>query len=133
MQHSNLLKVLEPQEMHKLGAASPHTSHCAPNGEIMISIMGTPNGDSQGDFLCIDSNTLEIKEMWTEGDEKAKFGYDFWYQPYHDVLIASEWATPRIFKRGYQSSDSKNPCTYSSSFDIQKLAKNPRTNNIRKN
>lgn len=95
--------------MHKFGAASPHTSHCSPTGEIMISIMGTPDGDAQGDFISIDSDSLEIKGMWTKGDKRAKFGYDFWYQPYHDVLVASEWAVPRVFKKGFKSDDANNP------------------------
>lgn len=34
---------------------------------------------------------------WTKG-KLAKFGYDFWYQPYHDVMVASEWGTPKFFK-----------------------------------
>ncbi|XP_051173557.1 methanethiol oxidase [Leptopilina boulardi] len=110
-------KILEPEEMHKFGAASPHTSHCSPTGEIMISVMGTPNGDAQGDFLSIDSNSLEIKGMWTKGD-KAKFGYDFWYQPYHDVLVASEWAIPRVFKRGYQLTDGTDPTLYGQSLNV---------------
>lgn len=113
----SIKKILEPEEMHKLGAASPHTSHCSPTGEIMISIMGTQEGDPQGDFICIDSDTLEVKEMWTKG-EKAKFGYDFWYQPYHDVLVASEWAVPRVFKKGYQISDGENPEIYGQSLNI---------------
>lgn len=95
--------------MHRLGAATPHTSHCSPNGEIIISIMGKPNGDAQGDFLTIDSNNLEIKGMWTKGDRKAKFGYDFWYQPYHDVLVASEWSVPRVIKKGYKITDGSDP------------------------
>lgn len=37
---------------------------------------------------------------WTNG-ETAKFGYDFWYQPYWDVLVSSEWGTPKYFKTGF--------------------------------
>jgi hypothetical protein len=37
---------------------------------------------------------------WTNG-ETAKFGYDFWYQPYCDVLVSSEWGTPKYFKTGF--------------------------------
>lgn len=35
---------------------------------------------------------------WTKGNKLAKFGYDFWYQPYHDVMFATEWGTPKRFK-----------------------------------
>lgn len=37
---------------------------------------------------------------WTVG-KLAKYGYDFWYQPYHDVLVSTEWASPRLFKKGF--------------------------------
>ena len=67
----------------------------------MISTLGTPDGDGVGDFICIDSKSLEITGTWTKGDKKAKFGYDFWYQPYHDALIATEWGVPKIFKQGF--------------------------------
>ena len=89
--------------MHKFGVSTPHTSHCAPTGEIMISTLGKPNGDAQGDFLCIDSETLEPKGTWTKGGKRAKFGYDFWYQPYHDTLVSSEWGVPEIFKQGFSA------------------------------
>lgn len=98
-------KVLEPEEMHKFGLATPHTTHCAPNGEIMISTMGNPEGEAVGDFLCIDTETLEAKGAWTKGERKAKFGYDFWYQPHHDTLVASEWGIPSVFKKGFSAQD----------------------------
>lgn len=86
-----------------------HTSHCSPTGEILISTLGKSNGDATGDFLCIDSETLEVKATWTMGEKKAAFGYDFWYQPYHDTLVASEWSVPRIFKKGFSPDNSSNP------------------------
>lgn len=109
-------KVLEPSEVHRHGVSTLHTTHCAPTGEIMISTMGKPNGDGQGDFLCIDSETFEVKGTWTRGDKKAGFGYDFWYQPYHDILVASEWSAPKIFKNGYTEADSSDPGWFLLSF-----------------
>lgn len=41
-------------------------------------------------------------ETWTKG-KTAKFGYDFWYQPYWDVLVSSEWGTPKDFKTGFHA------------------------------
>lgn len=86
-----------------------HTSHCLPTGEILISAMGKPNGDAIGEFLCINAETLKVKGTWTIGEKKAAFGYDFWYQPYHDVLVASEWGIPRVFKKGYTATDIADP------------------------
>lgn len=101
------LQILEPEEMHKHGVATPHTSHCSPTGEIIISTLGKPNGDARGDFLCVDSKSLEATGTWVRGEARAKFGYDFWYQPYHDALIATEWGVPNVFKRGFSSDDPK--------------------------
>lgn len=40
-----------------------------------------------------------ITGTWTKGDKKASFGYDFWYQPYWDTMVSTEWGTPKVFKR----------------------------------
>lgn len=98
--------------MHKYGISTPHTSHCLPTGVIMISTMGKIDGDELGEFFCIDVDTLEPKDTWTKGPNKAIFGYDYWYQPYHDVLIATEWGIPRVFKKGYHPDNSKDPSEY---------------------
>ncbi|XP_023246608.1 selenium-binding protein 1-A-like [Copidosoma floridanum] len=111
-------KILEPEEMHKYGVATPHTSHCAPTGDIMISTMGKPNGEARGDFLCIDSKTLEDKGTWVMGERRAKFGYDFWYQPYHDALIATEWGVPNVFKRGFSPENPEDVEVYGRSLNF---------------
>lgn len=111
-------KVLSPTEVHKYGVSTLHTSHCSPTGEILISTLGKSNGDATGDFLCIDSETLEVKATWTMGEKKAAFGYDFWYQPYHDTLVASEWSVPRIFKKGFSPDNSSNPALYGRSLNF---------------
>ena len=30
-----------------------------------------------------------------------KFGYDFWYQPRHNIMVSSEWAAPNTFMPGF--------------------------------
>lgn len=47
--------------MQSLDSSTPHTSHCLPTGEIMISIMGDVNGNAKGDFVLIDGSTLKVK------------------------------------------------------------------------
>lgn len=48
-------KTIEPEELHNLGLSSPHTTHCIPTGEVMISTMGDGlTGNGQGQFLMID-------------------------------------------------------------------------------
>jgi len=52
-----LHKSIEPKELHDLGVSSPHTSHCLPGGQIMISTMGDgPKGNAKGSFLILDAN-----------------------------------------------------------------------------
>ena len=49
-----LHKTIEADSLHQLGLATPHTSHCLPSGEVMISTMGKPDGSGQGSFLMLD-------------------------------------------------------------------------------
>ena len=42
-------------------------------------------------------------EQWTT--EHSDFGYDYWYQPTHDVLISSEWGAPHAFSQGFRLED----------------------------
>ncbi len=40
---------MEPDSIkQKTGLAYPHTSHCLANGQVMISMMGDPNGKAKG-------------------------------------------------------------------------------------
>ena len=38
-------------------------------------------------------------------DSKDVLGYDFWYQPLHNVMISSEWGWPSAFRRGFHLDD----------------------------
>ncbi|XP_063235757.1 methanethiol oxidase-like [Bacillus rossius redtenbacheri] len=67
----------------------------------MISTMGDNTGNGTGDFVLVDASTFKVKGLWTAGEKKAKFGYDFWYQPYHDIMVSSEWGAPKSFKKGF--------------------------------
>lgn len=110
-------KIFEPEEVRQAGIATMHTTHCSPNGEILISGMGDPDGNGKGDFLIIDEGSLQIKGTWVKG-KSAKFGYDFWYQPYHDVLISSEWGAPRSFKCGCIAEHVFDPDVYGRSLNL---------------
>jgi len=43
--------------------------------------------------------------LGTWSDETTPFGYDFWYQPYFDVMISSQWGAPKAFKAGFNPAD----------------------------
>lgn len=63
--HPRLYKTIEPEELHALGLSSPHTSHCIPTGEIMISTMGDgPDGNARGQFVMLDGkNDFKVKGL----------------------------------------------------------------------
>jgi len=93
-------KSIQPQQLHALHLSSPHTSHCLPTGEIMISTMGDgPEGNAKGQFLMIDGKrNFSIKGTFSNHD--THFGYDYWYQPCFDIMVSSEWGAPKQFKQG---------------------------------
>uniref|UniRef100_A0A336MLL8 CSON001628 protein n=1 Tax=Culicoides sonorensis TaxID=179676 RepID=A0A336MLL8_CULSO len=99
-----IFKVIDKSVMESHNVSAPHTTHCLANGNVMISTMGDKNDKNKGDFILFDSETWECKGTWTKG-ETAICGYDFWYQPYFNVMVASEWSSPKMFKRGFQLED----------------------------
>merc|ERR1719427_1247377 len=54
-------KIVEPEVMNHLGLANPHTVHCIPGNQIMISTIGTPDGDGKASRLEKVSGHLEKK------------------------------------------------------------------------
>lgn len=84
--------------------SAPHTVHCLASGDIMISTMGDGKGNAKGSFVLLDGVTFEPKGIW--GNVKGlPFGYDFWYQPRHNVLVSTEWAAPKEFRKGFSPKD----------------------------
>ncbi len=49
----------------------------------------------------VDGKTFEVKGAWEKDGKAAQKGYDFWYQPNHDVLVNSEFCTPWAFRDGF--------------------------------
>jgi selenium-binding protein 1 len=95
-------KTIEPAEVHKkAGVSMLHTSHCLANGQIMISTLGDVDGNPKGSFIMIDGKSFSVAGNWEKAGDEAKFGYDFWYQPRHNVMISSEWGSPNAIKGGF--------------------------------
>ena len=103
-----LFKVIETEALHSNDVSAGHTSHCLPSGEVMISCMGDRNRRNKGSFLLLDGKTFEIKGLWNSPENVAEYGYDFWYQPRHQVMISSEWGAPRTFEKGFNLADVQN-------------------------
>ncbi|XP_045103873.1 selenium-binding protein 2-like isoform X6 [Portunus trituberculatus] len=98
-----LFKIIEPEILKSNGVSHPHTTHCLPNGQVMLSTLGDAQGKAKGSFITFDSYTFEHTGPWTSMD--SEFGYDYWYQPTHDVLISSEWGCPTAFGKGFDPKD----------------------------
>ncbi|CAH0547994.1 unnamed protein product [Brassicogethes aeneus] len=110
-------KVLEAEELDKVDCSTPHTTHCLASGQIMISAMGDNNDEGNCEYVLIDGKTLEVTGTWCKG-RKAKFNYDFWYQPYFDIMVSSEWGAPKVFKTGFHPSHADDIEAYGRSLNF---------------
>lgn len=84
----------------------------------MISTMGDKDGNAKGEFILFDKN-FECIGTWTASDsEIAPCGYDFWYQPYFNLMVASEWGAPKLFRRGFHPDDVKSDREYGRRLNV---------------
>jgi selenium-binding protein 1 len=101
----HLIKTIQGAEVkRKTDLSAPHTAHCLPDGQIMISMLGDAAGNGPGGFLLLDPS-FEIAGRWDAANDGMKYNYDFWYQPRHDVMISTEWAAPNTFWNGFDPKD----------------------------
>lgn len=87
-----LHKTIEPDVLFAMGLSYPHTVHCGPES-VMISTIGDANYNNEGNFLLLDPATFEPKGKWSE--RGTKFGYDFWFQPRHNVNV-NDWPPTKM-------------------------------------
>eukprot|EP01025_Chloroclados_australasicus_P027976 TRINITY_DN2769_c0_g1_i1.p1 TRINITY_DN2769_c0_g1~~TRINITY_DN2769_c0_g1_i1.p1 ORF type:complete len:475 (-),score=66.07 TRINITY_DN2769_c0_g1_i1:402-1826(-) len=95
-------KVIQPEEVKTLGLSAPHTSHCLPSGEIMISTLGDENGGSKGNWVILDKD-FNVKEKWARED--LPYGYDFWYQLRHNTMISTEFGRPDSYMKAFDPAE----------------------------
>ncbi|CAG2112278.1 unnamed protein product, partial [Medioppia subpectinata] len=103
-----LFKTIENDELYANKVSSGHTSHCLPSGEVMISTMGDEKRLNKGSFILLDGKTFNLKSQWNRPEDSVQFGYDFWYQPNHNVMISTEWSAPETVRRGFNLDDVRN-------------------------
>jgi len=98
-------KIVEPDEVHgKTGLGAPHTTHCLGSGEVMISCIGDTEGDkTKSGFILLDGKTFSVTQNWEKSH--IEMGYDFWYQPRHNVMISTEWGAPKCWRAGFDPAD----------------------------
>ncbi|XP_077176988.1 methanethiol oxidase-like [Paroedura picta] len=101
-----LHKVIEPREVfQKCNLAFLSTSHCLGCKEVMISASGDPLGNGKAGFVLLDAETFEVKGNWERPSQAAPMGYDFWYQPRHNVMMSTEVGVPKFFVTGFNPAD----------------------------
>jgi selenium-binding protein 1 len=99
-------KVIEPEELVRAtGLTRPHTVHCMPGDNVVISMLGDVDGNGACGFAVIDARTFEVKGRWDAGSNGAGLNYDFWYQPRQDVLVSSEFGEPNAYEDGFDLDD----------------------------
>ncbi|XP_031463983.1 uncharacterized protein LOC116238441 isoform X1 [Phasianus colchicus] len=101
-------KMIEPVDVFwKCNKGHLSVVHSLPNGDILIANMGDAAGRGKGGFIVLDGETFELKGNWEHECEVPPTGYDFWYQPRHNVLISTAGMVPRIAGRGFNPDDLK--------------------------
>jgi len=106
-------KVIPGQEIaRKANLTAPHTVHCAPDGSIIISMLGDARGNAPGGFLTMDQN-FEVSGRWEKDTRGMHANYDFWYQPRHNIMVSSEWAAPSVVSQGFKPILSGSPISES--------------------
>ena len=99
-------KVIEPEELlAKTGLTRPHTVHCMPGDNVVMSMLGDATGNAAGGFAVLDAKTFEVKGRWENGGPHPPMNYDFWYQPRKNTLVSSEFGEPNAFEPGFDLAD----------------------------
>jgi selenium-binding protein 1 len=99
-------KVIEPEEIvQATGYTRPHTTHCMPGENVVISMLGDAEGNGAGGFAAIDAKTFEVKGRWENGGPRPAMNYDFWYQPRKNTLVSSEFGVPNAYESGFDLAD----------------------------
>ena len=96
----HISKIIEPEEIvAKTGYTRPHTVHCGPDA-IYVSALGNADGDGPGGIFKLDCDTFDVIGPWEADRGPQYLAYDFWWHLTHDVLISSEWGTPKMLENG---------------------------------
>lgn len=95
-----IVKVIEPQDViARTGYSRLHTTHCGPDG-IYISALGSANGEGPGGVLLLDHYTFDVLGRWEVDRGPQYLAYDFFWHLGHDIMVTSEWGTPKMIEDG---------------------------------
>ena len=65
-------------------------------------MMGDAEGEAKGNFVMLDEG-FEVKGLWS--DASVPYGYDFWYQPRHNVMVSTSYGRPKSFLKSFDPSE----------------------------
>ncbi|HEY1376066.1 MAG TPA: selenium-binding protein SBP56-related protein [Gemmataceae bacterium] len=100
-----LHKTIDAAVIHRrANLSAPHTVHCLPDGQVMVSMLGDAAGNAPGGFLLLDPE-FDVVGRWEKDAAGMRFNYDFWYQPRHNAMVSSEWAAPTTYGKGFDPAD----------------------------
>jgi selenium-binding protein 1 len=99
-------RVIDRDELvDKTGYTRPHTVHCMPGENVVVSMLGDADGNAAGGFAVLDARTFEVKGRWENGGGTPPFNYDFWYLPRQNTLVSSEFGEPNAYEPGFDLDD----------------------------
>ncbi len=95
-----IAKIIEGRLVEeRTGYSRLHTVHCGPDA-IYISALGSPDGGGPGGIIVLDHYSFEVLGRWEVDRGPQYLSYDFWWHLGHDVMVTSEWTTPKYFENG---------------------------------
>jgi len=101
--HPELVATIEPEQVMGRGQYSrPHTVHCGPGG-LLVSALGSGSvdgNDGPGGIFTMDHSDFSVTGQWEIDRGSQFYAYDFWWHINAGVLVASEWAPPRLIENG---------------------------------
>ncbi|NWR65262.1 SBP1 oxidase, partial [Bucorvus abyssinicus] len=103
-----LCKTIEPVDVFwKCNRGYLAVVRSLPNGDVLVANTGDAAGNGKGGFVVLDGETFELKGHWENECETPPTGYDFCYQPRHNVLVSSAGSVPKRVGRGFDPDDLK--------------------------
>src|SRR5437867_2756949 len=92
-------KVIEAEEIvAKTGYTRPHTVHCMPGDNVVVSMLGDADGNGAGGFAVLDAHTFELKGRWVNGPdaEEGFCGAALSSTMWHWHRADGEWAADQV-------------------------------------
>ena len=83
----------------------PHTVHCMPGDNIVVSMLGDRDGGGAGGFAVLDARTFEVKGRWENGGERRPSTTTSGTSRARTCLISSEFGEPNAYERGFDIDD----------------------------